>query len=58
MKTLNADLKSGEFRPVYLLYGDESFLLRSYKGRFMQKVAGGDGMNTAYLRGKTLTRTM
>ena len=54
MKTLNADLKSGEFRPVYLLYGDESFLLRSYKGRFMQKVAGGDGMNTAYFEGKDI----
>ena len=54
MKTLNADLKSGEFRPVYLLYGDESFLLRTYKGRFMQKVAGGDGMNTAYFEGKDI----
>ncbi len=54
MKTLNADLKSGEFRPVYLLYGDESFLRRSYKGRFMEKVAGGDGMNTAYFEGKDI----
>lgn len=52
MKTLNADLRSGEFRPVYLLCGDETFLRRSYKGRFMEKVTGGDGMNTAYFEGK------
>ena len=33
MQTLNADLKSGEFKRVYLLFGDEGFLKKSYKNR-------------------------
>ena len=31
MQTLNADLKSGEFKRVYLLFGDEGFLKRAIK---------------------------
>ena len=30
MQTLNQDIKNGSFRPVYLLYGDETFLAVSY----------------------------
>lgn len=31
MQTLNQDIKTKEFKRVYLLYGDEPFLVSSYK---------------------------
>ena len=31
MQTLNEDIKKREFKPVYLLWGEEEFLKRSYK---------------------------
>ncbi len=31
MKTIDADIKKGEFRPVYVLYGEESYLKDQYK---------------------------
>ncbi len=52
MKTLNADLKSGEFKQVYLLYGNEAFLKRSYKKRLKAGIVGDDDMNFAYFEGK------
>ena len=39
MQTLNQDIKNGCFRPVYLLYGDETFLVRSYKNRLKEAIA-------------------
>ena len=54
MQTLNADLKSGEFKRVYLLFGDEGFLKKSYKNRLKDKITGGDTMNYNYYEGKGL----
>ena len=48
MQTLNQDIKNGSFRPVYLLYGDETFLVRSYKNRLKEAIAGDDTMNFNY----------
>ena len=31
MQTINEDIKSGQYKKVYLLYGEESFLKQSYK---------------------------
>ena len=31
MKTINQDIKEENFRPVYLLYGEEDFLRRAYE---------------------------
>ena len=31
MKTIDADIKSGNFAPAYLLYGEEAYLKRQYK---------------------------
>ena len=39
MKTLNADLKSGNLKRVYLLYGDDAFLKRSFQLRFLAAAA-------------------
>lgn len=39
---LNAELKAEIIRPVYLLYGDETFLTKTYAERIAQKALGGD----------------
>ena len=31
MKSLNEDLKTGQFNKVYLLYGEEAYLKKQYK---------------------------
>lgn len=54
MQTLNQDIKDGVFRPVYLLYGEEAFLKKSYKNRLKVAVVGDDTMNFNYFEGKSL----
>ena len=56
MKQLKADLKSGNFKPVYLLYGDEEFLKKSYKNQLMEAVAGEDSMNCTVFDGKEASK--
>lgn len=55
MKELNADLESGTLKPVYLLYGDESYLKRHYRERFEKLLAGEDGMNLSVFEGKDIS---
>ena len=45
MKTINQDIKEENFRPVYLLYGEEDFLRRAYKNRLKEAIVGDDTMN-------------
>ena len=52
MKTLNQDLKSGQFKKAYLLYGDEAYLKRYYLNAFRTAVLHGDEMNLLQLEGK------
>jgi DNA polymerase-3 subunit delta len=52
MNTLTADIKSRSFKRVYLLYGEEEFLKKSYKGQLRAAIAGDDTMNTMVLDGK------
>ena len=33
MKSLNEDLKTGQFKQIYLLYGEEAYLKKLYKNR-------------------------
>lgn len=54
MKVLNQDIKNGEFKPVYLIYGEEAFLKRSYKNRIKEALAGDDTMNYHRFEGKGL----
>ena len=54
MKTLNQDLKTGNFRRVYLLFGEEAFLKRSYKNRLKEAIDGEDTMNVHTFEGKGL----
>lgn len=53
MKSLNEDLKTGQFKQIYLLYGQESYLKKQYKERFIKAmVPEGDTMNYSYYEGK------
>lgn len=53
MKNLNADLKSGNFKQVYLLCGEEAYLKNRYKKRLREALVGaGDLMNFTSYTGK------
>ena len=52
MQTLNQDIKDKTFRKVYLLFGDEPFLVNSYKKRLREAITGDDTMNYNYFEGK------
>ena len=54
MQTLNQDIRSGEFKQIYLLYGEEAFLKNSYKNRLKEAIIGDDTMNFARFEGKGL----
>lgn len=52
MKQLKEDIKNRSFHPVYLLYGEESYLVRQYREQLKQAVLdGGDEMNYTYFEG-------
>ena len=52
MKTLNQDIKNRTFKPVYLLFGEEAFLVKSYKNRLREAIIGDDTMNLGIFTGK------
>lgn len=52
MKTLAADIKSGNFKKVYLICGEEEYLKLNYKNQFIRAVAGDDTMNLGIYEGK------
>lgn len=54
MQTLNQDIKERTFKPVYLLFGEEEFLKKSYKNRLKEAIVGDDTMNYHYFEGKGL----
>ncbi len=56
MKALNEDIKSGNIKQLYLLYGEESYLRRQYRDKLKQLLAGDEaGMNYSYYEGKGVT---
>jgi DNA polymerase-3 subunit delta len=55
MKNLNEDLKTGDFKQIYLLYGEESYLKRQFKNRFIKAmIPDDDTMNFNYYEGKSI----
>ncbi len=53
MKSLNEDLKTGQFNNVYLLYGEEAYLKKQYKEKLRNAMLSPDDtMNYAYYEGK------
>lgn len=50
--TLKSELKAGKLRPVYYLYGEETYLTRLYADRISEAAGGAaDGMNFLSMRG-------
>ncbi len=53
MKTIIEDIKTGQFKSVYLLYGEEKYLIRQYRDRLKEALATpGDTMNVSFFSGK------
>ncbi len=52
MQTLNQDLKEQSYKQIYLLYGEEDFLKKSYKNRLKEAIVGDDTMNFSQFAGK------
>lgn len=52
MHTLTQDIKNHSFKPIYLLYGEESFLKNSYKNQMKAAITAGDTMNFNQFEGK------
>lgn len=48
MKVISDDIKKGEFKSVYLLYGEEEYLKKQYRDRLKKAIAGDDTMNYSY----------
>lgn len=53
MKTIDEDIKSGNFKQIYLFYGDESYLKRQYRDKLKSAMsAPDDTMNFTAFAGK------
>ncbi|MCH5270024.1 MAG: DNA polymerase III subunit delta [Lachnospiraceae bacterium] len=53
MQQINEDIKSGKWKQMYLLFGEEAYLRKQYKDRLSQALSGdGDSMNSHYFEGK------
>lgn len=55
MQRLIQDLKSGDFKKIYLLYGQEAYLRKQYKDKLKEAMIGDDTMNFSYYEGKDFT---
>lgn len=56
MKTIVNDIKSQNFKPVYLLCGDEVYLKKQFRDKLKEGILNGDdtNMNYSYYEGKQL----
>ncbi len=52
MKKINEDIKNNTYKTVYLLYGEEEYLKKQYKNKFIDAICAGDTMNYSYYEGK------
>ena len=53
MKSLQEDLKTGNFKQAYLLFGEEAYLRQQYKDKLIQALnPDGDTMNFTRYEGK------
>lgn len=56
MKQINEHIKQGNFKQVYLLYGEERYLRRQYRDKLRKALCGeGDTMNTHFYEGKNIS---
>lgn len=53
MKSLNEDIKSGQFKQLYLLYGEEAYLKKQYKDKLSKAMMpDNETINYSYYEGK------
>ncbi len=53
MQKLNEEIKTGQLKQVYLLYGEEDYLRKQYRDKLKNALLGdGDSMNYHYFEGK------
>lgn len=56
MQRINEDIKTGRFKQMYLLYGEEAYLRKQYRDRLKGALAAeGDTMNYSYFEGKDIS---
>ena len=52
MKTIDNDIKAGDFKKVYLLYGQERYLIKQYRDKLIKAMVNeGDSMNFSSFQG-------
>lgn len=55
MKTIDNDIKAGDLKQAYLLYGEETYLIRQYRDKLLKSmVPEGDTMNFSAYEGKDI----
>lgn len=53
MKTIDNDIKNMDFKRVYLLYGQERYLIKQYRDKLIKAMVNdGDSMNFSSVRGR------
>lgn len=58
MKSLNEDIKSGQFKQMYLLYGEEVYLRKQYKDKLVKAMMPeNETINYSYYEGKGIVPT-
>ncbi len=56
MQRINNDIKSAQFQPVYLLYGEERYLKRQYRDKLKKALcAPDDNMNNHFFEGRGIS---
>lgn len=56
MQRINNDIKQGNYKQIYLLYGEERYLKRQYTQRLRKAMCNeGDNMNTHFYEGKDIS---
>ena len=55
MKTIDADIRDNQYKPCYLLYGEERYLMHMYRDKLRKALnPDGDTMNYAAYEGKNI----
>lgn len=54
MERLKQDIKNHSFQHLYLLFGEEAYLRKSYKKSLIKEIIGEDTMNYTYYEGKDI----
>lgn len=56
MQKLAEEIKTGQLKQVYILYGEETYLRSQYKDKLKKALLGdGDDMNYHYFEGKGIS---